>query len=776
MRISWRRVALCVPGLILACSSGSGSNSSNSSSNNSSSRNTSSDNGGGGCGGGGGSSSTGSRSNVKDAPPDGSNPFGNAPSSPAPTGQQWKPVETDEGCGRTGIQWILVDEVCGDGEGNDDPGSLHAPMFRDGAIVSNHLFAVDATHLWTIDLATPNDLSRASLLTGLGTPLAVDKRASANELVLAAGSAGLVMVDATNPAAPTRSRSIELAGKAFDVNVSGDKAYVAMGHQGVAEVDLATAVPSIKHSWPVSGFSAGLAARGKYAYVAACTTMKVVNLETGQVVAQTWVGNPIQNDRLIAPAKKVTLVGDVAFVAAGRYGAVAIDITNPEAPSVLGNCTIDNQPSFYASGVRANASADHLYVAGGEWGILPVAIDLANPKLACNKMVAQAPPPKEPNLACSAKPPWEIVPWEKIWAPPPPGKDPVQTLPVGNDRIYAFGDARRIGVRAVDVRDTTDPSLPIVTRFDEPRMLLGLVASPTRVVAIGPRGGVFQIGANATLTRSSATSIAENATLQASSAVTLLADGRWAALAPTGIAIEGKTKPIQVSGATSLAAAGATEIAVTSKYGVHIIDANTDSLLIQHAVLHSAALPLSIAADANAIYYAAPEWTNAARIEAGKSSDLDAHDVFDSEDIMDASLWRKRLPRRHLITTTQGLVEIAGVGPAVGLVVHGPGAFGVVGKKVSLPVMTYAAAASDGNHVYLTGIDRSLYKSYLVSVDISGTTPKVVSVEAFTGAASGVAAAGGRVFVADADGALRAYAISPTNGSATFIGSTAVAQ
>lgn len=66
------------------------------------------------------------------------------------------------------------------------------------------------------------------------------------------------------------------------------------------------------------------------------------------------------------------------------------------------------------------------------------------------------------------------------------------------------------------------------------------------------------------------------------------------------------------------------------------------------------------------------------------------------------------------------------------------------------------------------GLDRGLYKSYLVTVDLVGP-PKVVSVEAFTGAASGVAAAGGRVYVADADGALRIYSVNGTSVGAAGV-------
>lgn len=741
MWISRRRAFLLLPGVLLACSVNTGS-----------STNTTN----GGCGGPGGGPWG---SSVRGAPRD-DGERGKAPGDPAPTGQMWKPVET-ETCGRAGVSWILVDEVCGDGEGNDDPDSLHAPMFRDGAVVGDHLFAVDATHLWTFDLAKPSDLSRASLLTGLGTPLAVDRRGG--ELVLAAGASGLVMVDATNAAAPTRARSAALAGKAYDVEVRGDTAYVAMGRAGLAEVDLAPASPTIRHSWPLPGFSAGVATRGGYAYVAACGTFRVVELSTGKIVAEAWVPAPIVKDRLVAPAKKVTLVGDVAFVAAGRYGAVAIDVTKPLEPSVLGNCTLVDTPSFYASGVRANDGK--LYVAGGEWGVLPV--DAASPKTSCSTLMALAPPEDDPDVSCSTRPPWEVVPWEKIWAPPPPGKDPIQTLPVG-DRVYAFGDARRIGVRAVDVRSALDPALPIVQRFDEPRTLLGVAASEDRVVAAGPRGGVFAVAPSGALTRAATPG---DAALQASTAVTLLGDGRWAALGDAGLTVEGSAAPIAVPAASTIAPVSASKIAVASPtLGVQVIDVDTGARA-GHALAHAAHLPLSVAADAAAVYYAAPEWPAAARVAGGASVDLPAHAVFDAEDALDASLWRMRLPRRHLLTSPRGLVEVAGLGPAVGLVLHAPGG----AKRTGLPPLTYAGAATDGDHVYVVGIDRSLYKSYLVSVDVTGAEPEVLAVEAFTGAASGVAVSGGRVFVADADGALRAYAVG-ASGAAVLTSTTEVAR
>ncbi|MEJ7732030.1 MAG: hypothetical protein WKG00_22820 [Polyangiaceae bacterium] len=114
----------------------------------------------------------------------------------------------------------------------------------------------------------------------------------------------------------------------------------------------------------VPGFAAAVSTKVGKAVVAACDNVAVVDVERGALVGQTWVGNARQGGVLVAPAKDVELVGDVTFVAAGRFGAVAIDLADPCAPAVIDNCTLPDDPAFYASGVRAQAGS--LYVAGGE--------------------------------------------------------------------------------------------------------------------------------------------------------------------------------------------------------------------------------------------------------------------------------------------------------------------------------------------------------------------------------------------------------------------------
>ena len=128
--------------------------------------------------------------------------------------------------------------------------------------------------------------------------------------------------------------------------------------------------------------------RGRYAYVAACTTFAVVDLESGAVVGSTWLPKAKQGKRLVAPAKDVEIVGATAYVAAGRAGAVAIDVSDPKAPKIRGNCTHPEE-SFWASGVRAEGGK--VYVAGGEWGVDTV----LDSKSSCGTSVDPPPPPDD---------------------------------------------------------------------------------------------------------------------------------------------------------------------------------------------------------------------------------------------------------------------------------------------------------------------------------------------------------------------------------------------
>lgn len=681
-------------------------------------------------------------------------PPGGAPTEPAPTGQRWEAVEDDKGCGRTGIRYVLVDEVCGGaGLGYADP-QLQAPMFRDGALFGSTLLAVDATHLWALDLSDRANVTRTQLLGGLGQPVAAT--AYGSELLLAAGGSGLLRLDASNPVHPTRTSQVELPGFALDVETQGSKAHVALGRAGLGIVDLNSG--ELEATIAIPGYATGVTSKGGFAYVASCDALTVVDLTTRSVVGRTWTPYAMDGSLLAAPAKDVTVIDDVAFVAAGRHGAVSIDVSNPSAPQVLGNCTLA-EPSFYASGVRAKDGT--LFVAGGEYGILPV--DVSDPRAACSTLVppvqnapttpesSQTEPDAGTNT-CSTEPPWEVLPWETLWAPPPPRKDPIQTLP-GDGVVYAFGDARRIGTRAVDVREVSAADLPLVGRYDEPRRALDLAASGARVLVVGAAGGLFTYVAGSGLTPTPSDSLAR---FRAASAAVFTGNGRWAVLEGRQIHVEGRDAPLSVSEAPeAMTAVGTNGIAVASKSGVDVFDLASDTR--QHyAIPQSSTLPLTLAASGDALFAAAPEWTQASQIRlgSGASSLLPTHGVFDGEEALDTTLWRTRLPRRELIAIAKGVVEVAVIGRKAGLVVHG---YDGNERTTALPAATFSAIGADDRNVYVTSLDRAHYRSTLFTIATSASAPTLVGTEVFTGGAAGLAATRDHVYVADADGALRVY-------------------
>jgi hypothetical protein len=524
------------------------------------------------------------------------------------------------------------------------------------------------------------------------------------------------------------------------VHLDGDTALVAIGGAGVAVIDLAAEPPALVRTLTVPGFAAAVSTKGGKAVVAACDNVAIVDVASGALLGQTWVGNAWQGDVLVAPAKDVELVGDVAFVAAGRFGAVAIDLADTSAPAVIGNCTLADDPAFYASGVRAQAGA--LYVAGGEYGILPV--DVAEPATSCALMVAPSlPAPPGDEEGCSSAPPWELMPWQDLYAPPPPGKDPIQTLPDG-DVVYAFGDARRIGARAVDVRLTADPALTKIGRYDEPRRLRGIAARDGRVLVVGDAARVLVRDEAALL-------VDEGADLPADTvAGVLLADGRWAVTTTTSLMVQSAQTPVALldpAWSNGIAVAG-DEVLIPASTGLLRFDTALEQTRFDEATW-KAALPPAIAAGPDGVFLAAPEWPSAVD-ESG--TQLAPHGVFDADDIMNASLWRAGMPRRVLVDSAKGLVEVASLADRAGLSLHGDETRGV-----GLPAGTYVAGAADGELLYLVTVDRGLYRSEVVTVSLAGT-PYVIGVEAFTGTASGVAVDGDRLYVADADRGVRVWA------------------
>lgn len=187
-----------------------------------------------------------------------------------------------------------------------------------------------------------------------------------------------VVQDETTDVSTTLVRAYQIfgscntPGSAYDVEVSGNYAYVADGDSGLSVIDFSDrSHPTITGSCPVSGKATGLALSGFYVYVAVANgKLAVVNVATPthpSVVAFCPLsGSP----------SAVFVSGDYAYVASGSSGLHIVNIANPSSPQLA---------SSYQTGGPALAvfvTGNFAYVAAGSAGLEIVDISLPwNPRL-----------------------------------------------------------------------------------------------------------------------------------------------------------------------------------------------------------------------------------------------------------------------------------------------------------------------------------------------------------------------------------------------------------
>lgn len=165
---------------------------------------------------------------------------------------------------------------------------------------------------------------------------------------VAAGAAGLVVVDASNPASPVIVGSIDTPGNANDVRVVGNLAYVADGSAGLQIIDVsAPASPHIRGTVDTPGDASDVIVAGPIAYVADGTAGL-------QIVDVSDPSAPVLVRSLKTPgtARGVDVAGSIAVVVSDVpvTGLQVIDITNPAAATIVGQIPLDGQPTDVSLG------------------------------------------------------------------------------------------------------------------------------------------------------------------------------------------------------------------------------------------------------------------------------------------------------------------------------------------------------------------------------------------------------------------------------------------
>jgi hypothetical protein len=226
---------------------------------------------------------------------------------------------------------------------------------QDGtAVVTVTNLGFSATVAVTVTSFSPTALSYLSLP---GSANGVD--VSGDFAYVAAGQAGLVVVDVSDLQAPRIAAVADTPGNANDVKVDGGYAYVADGRSGLAVIDVRDPLhPALAGRLGIPGDASDLAVRGGRAYLAeADAGLAIVDvLDPASPLLLGTVDTP-------GRAHGVDSDGILALVADGGAGLAVFDVRNPASPSLLGaTATRPNATSHAADVVLRGRFA---YLADG---------------------------------------------------------------------------------------------------------------------------------------------------------------------------------------------------------------------------------------------------------------------------------------------------------------------------------------------------------------------------------------------------------------------------
>jgi hypothetical protein len=176
---------------------------------------------------------------------------------------------------------------------------------------------------------------------------------------VADGASGLQVVNVSNPASPQLIGTLDTAD-AWDVSVSGGTAYVADGAAGLKIIDVRNgAAPSLVGSVDTSGIAKGVDVAGNYAIVADGSSTAVIDITVPSVPALVGVAGTSQ-------ARDVVAEGTLAYVADFGTTLRIIDFSNPSSPQIVGTAdrTLAGIPTDVAKARELVFLSDVLFVNG----------------------------------------------------------------------------------------------------------------------------------------------------------------------------------------------------------------------------------------------------------------------------------------------------------------------------------------------------------------------------------------------------------------------------
>lgn len=179
----------------------------------------------------------------------------------------------------------------------------------------------------TVSTFTPGPLSSITIPGYANTVNVVG-----NYAFVAAGAAGLQVVDITNRSGPFIAGALDTPGNANDVKVTGNLAYVADGPAGLQIIDVSNpSSPVLLGTGDTPGSAEGVAISGARAYVADGDSAGLQVLDISNSSAPTIIGSlPLEGI-----TRGVELSDNFALLARAFNGLGIVDITDPAHPVMV---------------------------------------------------------------------------------------------------------------------------------------------------------------------------------------------------------------------------------------------------------------------------------------------------------------------------------------------------------------------------------------------------------------------------------------------------------
>jgi hypothetical protein len=190
------------------------------------------------------------------------------------------------------------------------------------------LTACEDRGLRIVDRASRTDVGDVATGSSGGFNWALGVRVTGNHALVAAGDGGLVVVDFSNPAAPTVAAEVGTDAFAVGLDVAGSLAVVATDGDGLKVFDVSTpTAPALRSTFRGVGRPRAVALRGSNAFVAAQDQgLRVVDLSNPAQPAE------IANAALSSAVFTITIDGDFAYLGGDDSNVHIVDIRDPRRP------------------------------------------------------------------------------------------------------------------------------------------------------------------------------------------------------------------------------------------------------------------------------------------------------------------------------------------------------------------------------------------------------------------------------------------------------------